>query len=381
MARLKPNNVSQGKLKSTGYTGEPTGTIEITENGIHNVKQYASASVDVEPNLESKEVTINENTTTLIEPSEGKDGLSSVSVITNVEDQRIRQLLTGTLTTFEDETMTTTRNYAFYNQPNMLSVSLPNATSIGASTFYGASPKYVNLPKVTSTGAYAFYNSLVEEVNLPQLSNPGNACFRSSKLKRISLPSWTIRSNGEFFRDCLDLEFADVRNLNNIQYYVFAYCQKLITAVCNKCTLINNNGFTGTANTVTALKNLIFEGRCTLGAVGSLANTPFASGNSGGTIYTNYNNVSWYPTASNWSALSSNNQYKSIQENLIAIQALGVDLDGYYEIVEEKPASPTTDMVYLIATATPNEYTQHHWNGTSWNDSLPNIRLGGNNGS
>lgn len=42
----------------------------------------SSASGDI--NLEEKEVTISENKTTLIEPSEGYNGLSSVSVTTNV---------------------------------------------------------------------------------------------------------------------------------------------------------------------------------------------------------------------------------------------------------------------------------------------------------
>ena len=76
--------ISYAMGKKAGGGEEPTGTIDITTNGITNVKSYASANVNVQPDLESKTVTITENTTTLIEPTTGKDGLSSVSVITNV---------------------------------------------------------------------------------------------------------------------------------------------------------------------------------------------------------------------------------------------------------------------------------------------------------
>lgn len=58
-----------------GYP-EPTGTISITENGTVNVKDYASANVNVQPNLQSKTVTENGTVT----PDSGYDGLSSVVV-------------------------------------------------------------------------------------------------------------------------------------------------------------------------------------------------------------------------------------------------------------------------------------------------------------
>ena len=58
----------------TGIT--PTGTKNITQNGTHDVTEYASANVNVQPTLQSKTVT--ENGTVV--PDQGYDGLSSVVV-------------------------------------------------------------------------------------------------------------------------------------------------------------------------------------------------------------------------------------------------------------------------------------------------------------
>lgn len=61
-------------IPSGGIT--PTGTKNITQNGTHDVTQYASANVNVQPNLQSKIVTQNGTVT----PDQGYDGLSSVVV-------------------------------------------------------------------------------------------------------------------------------------------------------------------------------------------------------------------------------------------------------------------------------------------------------------
>lgn len=54
----------------------PTGTKNITQNGTHDVTEFASANVYVQPNLQSKTATQNGTVT----PDQGYDGLSSVVV-------------------------------------------------------------------------------------------------------------------------------------------------------------------------------------------------------------------------------------------------------------------------------------------------------------
>ncbi len=62
----------------------PTGTLQITDNGAKDVTNYKNVNVNVEPNLEQKTVTITENGTTDVTPTTGKDGMSKVTVTTNV---------------------------------------------------------------------------------------------------------------------------------------------------------------------------------------------------------------------------------------------------------------------------------------------------------
>ena len=54
----------------------PTGTKNITANGTHDVVQFASANVNVQPILQTKTATVNGD----VEPDSGYDGLSKVTV-------------------------------------------------------------------------------------------------------------------------------------------------------------------------------------------------------------------------------------------------------------------------------------------------------------
>lgn len=62
----------------------PSGTLVITSNGAKDVTNYKNVNVNVEPNLEQKTVTITENGTTEVTPTTGKDGISKVTINTNV---------------------------------------------------------------------------------------------------------------------------------------------------------------------------------------------------------------------------------------------------------------------------------------------------------
>ena len=84
-------NPTSGKFFSSFKVGAipsdyiiPSGTLQITDNGAKDVTNYKNVNVNVEPNLEQKTVTITENGTTEVTPTSGKDGMSKVTVTTNV---------------------------------------------------------------------------------------------------------------------------------------------------------------------------------------------------------------------------------------------------------------------------------------------------------
>lgn len=175
----------------------PTGTLNITTNGTQDVTQYASASVNVQPNLETKSITITENTTTTVTPTTGKDGMSSVSITTNVPGITP----TGTLNIVENNTYDVT-NYATANvnvptgggsydwsaigyesEPQMISDAYNYAkqiydnwdsTATTMSQKFNNDNKIIIMPKVDTSGisnfSYAFNNSGIVELPILDLS-------------------------------------------------------------------------------------------------------------------------------------------------------------------------------------------------------------------
>lgn len=104
-----PSESTQTFTPGTGFAGfdtvkvapipseyvKPTGTLEVTENGTQDVTNYKNVNVNVEPNLEQKTVTITENGTTEVTPTSGKDGMSKVTVTTNVPTSPIEEVATA----------------------------------------------------------------------------------------------------------------------------------------------------------------------------------------------------------------------------------------------------------------------------------------------
>ena len=192
-----------------GYI-KPSGTLNITENGTYDVTEKASAVVSIpERQIVLQDKTIEENGT--YSADSGYDGLGQVTVNvsggTNTESEEVASLLGNTMTVLDNSLVTTLRTRVCQAATKLVTVNLPN---------------------VTSLGAYAFYQcSNLETVTLP-------------KLTTISTQIWYM---------CPKLEYADCGQLGNVSAQTFASCTALKTLILRKtdgiCTLSNDNGVSG----------------------------------------------------------------------------------------------------------------------------------------
>lgn len=295
--------------------------IEITENGVYNITKdedyialnSVEVTVDVEPNLQDKDVEINENGVTTVTADEGFDGLNSVEIVTNVSssgDATIGDgLISGTLSEYASDNLTSIREYAFYYNSNIAAITTPNVKSISKYAFYKTTYlQTITIPSVTSIREQAFYNSAVKEINVPVLTTLGDKAFYGcSLLTTFNAPLIeTLGSNA--FQNCSKLQTVHIPNIKSISHYCFSNCSKLASIDLHNCTEINHYAF----QSCNALAALILRSStlCTLGVYVFSSTSPIALGT--GYIYVPSALLEDYKTATNWSDYAS--QFKSIEE-------------------------------------------------------------------
>lgn len=280
-----------GNLGSGAFTGGPvvdapvvSGTIDITTNGEHNVATFEKANVQVpipdgyiQPSG-TKEIT--ENGTHNVREYE--------SIEVSIEsgggnDDTLKQLIEGTLTSFYDDQITHIRTRMFGYNTALKEVELPNAKTMGMAAFASATAlETVKLDSIETLVVGAqdqqFYScTSLKNVSMNSLKVVGAMSFDGcTALKQVYLPSLTRVGGNGFIRS--GLETAHFPVLSSIGTSAFA-STKLATLVLGGdavVTLDNVSAFTG---------------------------TPFAAGGTGGTAYVKQALIPSYQTATNWSAL------------------------------------------------------------------------------
>lgn len=201
----------------------------------------------------------------------------SGAVTLSVDSIGVRAFAGKPITSVTGNAVTSIGHSAFVGCSSLASVVLPNITALDQFTFEGCSVlKTLHLPNVTSSNTYNYRNSGLETLVLPKIS---------------STTGWQI--------------FAEAKSLKALDILGFSFQQQAF----------NNN---------TAMNVLIIRADTvkSLANVNAFANTPFASGKSGGTLYVPSSLVSSYQSASNWTTILgyANNQIKAIEGSIYEAQ-------------------------------------------------------------
>ena len=290
---------------------KPSGSLEISENGVYNVYTYASASVDVHPSVSLSETYISNGSYNITgefnggvitvdvpapqfiteilnvsangtyNPGEGVDGYSQVVVDVPISGWDQKSLTEGTIEiTNIDNSASFVASNIFSNNQNIQTVNLPYATTVGASAFYRCySLSQVNLPVCSYIEDNAFYNCrLLNQVNLPVCSYIGNSVFFNCfLLSQVSLPLCEYIGSGAF-RTC---------SLLSLSLPVCSYIGGLAFYGCSSLSIIT----------------IGYSGICSLGDARTFETTQITS--STGSIYVPASLVDTYKSASNWSYFST----------------------------------------------------------------------------
>lgn len=156
-------------------------------------------------------------------------------------------IMTGTLTEFEDDTVTELFDGAFCENEHLETVILPNLEKITGGAFSHTGLKTVNFPKITSiasaSSAFSYCSSLESAAFENAVGPLPSAMFMNCpKLQSVSIPHATnIGSNA--FLSCTSLLEANFPEVTNIDGGAFSGCTALESVNFPKLTRIGNVAF------------------------------------------------------------------------------------------------------------------------------------------
>lgn len=228
----------------------PSGTSNITSNGMYDVTSFASASVAVPTGVFP-------SGTSSITTNGIYDITNFASVDVNVsgggggdhdvEDAIITRTLSGT---YVNSRITDIPGYAFFWCSSLNSVAFENVVSIGYSAFQKCtSLTYISFPNLEYISNFAFqYTKLVSLIG-PKLKGLAGTFSSMSTLMYVDLPLISVLGYSEF-QQCSLLSVAKFSALSYISPHAFRLCSNLMSVyLLNEsrvCQIAQSNVFLNT---------------------------------------------------------------------------------------------------------------------------------------
>ena len=291
---------------------KPSGTLDISENGVYDVYSYASASVDVHPSASLSETyisngnynitgefnggvitvdvpapqfvteTLNVSANGTYNPGQGVDGYSQVVVDVPQSGWDQKSLTEGSIDIINlDNSASFIASYAFTNNKNIQTVNLPNCTNVEENAFiFCSNLKTVSLPECKTIELSAFY--------------------RCNLLSQITLPVCSYIGRGAFY-SCISLTQIDLPMCRYIESAAFQSCKSLTQVNLTMCSYINRGVF-GYCSSLSII-TLGYSSVCNLATSAAFSNTQITS--STGSIYVPTSLVDVYKSAIEWSYFST----------------------------------------------------------------------------
>ena len=194
---------------------------------------------------------------------------------------------------------------AFFNYYSLTAISLPNSlTTIGNNAFQNChSLRAINLPNgLTAISA-----------------NMLRSCF---SLVAISLPNSLTTIGNNAFQECSSLAVINFSNgLTTISGHAFASCVSLYKMdIPASVTLIGSYSFSGCVSLV----DVVLHGTPALGGSAVFNGNP-----SNQRFYVHRSDLSWFETATNWSAIYGDGKIVAAADYIEYLQSIGVDTSDF----------------------------------------------------
>ena len=178
-------------------------------------------------------------------------------------DDNIASIFNKTMISIDKTDITFLQNYQFFQHTQLISVNLPNVTTLGTSGY-------------EFSGCTSLQSIVLGSITTPNNFATVNFCTDCSSLTSITFGDYYGQLGANSFKNCSSLQSINLKRI----------------------TAINGAAFSG----CTSLQSITIEntGNCTLSNVNAIPTGQNI------TIYVPSSKVSWYQAASNWTTLYQN---------------------------------------------------------------------------